>query len=242
MNLRRVLFMLGVASAAASCSLIYSVDGFDKQRADTGGVGGDAAVTFDAPDTDGPISVEAGPIGPCAGMPDGTMCGPAMDACHSVNVCAAGACVEGKALPDGTTCPAKDVCHAWACAAGACAQGNALPDGTAHDSSKHTACCGGTVVSLTTVQNCNACGLTCGSPLTCQPQGTNPTIYQCMGCMTYGANLCFTPNHCCVTSLVAQGVCAASDCNGGCTSSCPNGSHCIGVSMHPADVDNYCSY
>jgi hypothetical protein len=216
MSLRRVLFVLGAASGtSSSCSLIYSLDGFDQRTPGTGG-GTDAGADADAAATEDDGGAEA---------PSDAEMGPCTD------------------MPDGTTCPARDACHAWACKADACAQGKALPDGTAFDSSKHTACCGGAVVSLTTDQNCNVCGLTCNSPLTCQPQGTNPTVYQCVGCQTYGAPYCWTSNKCCVDMLNPKGVCAASsDCNGSCTSACPNGSKCVGVGMHPTDVDNFCSY
>jgi hypothetical protein len=224
MRLGRLLFVLSATSAAASaCTALYSLEGFDQGSAGSSGAGGvdagdiDAADEGDAADAPGDVAaeadaeMEAGPTGPCAGK------------------------------PDGTPCPAKDTCHApGKCAAGVCTAGPALADGTGFDPSAHTACCGGEKVSLTTNDNCNVCGLKCTDMLECKPQGTNPTIYQCTGCQTYG-NSCWGP-HCCVTTVTAEGVCAAADCVGNCPSpdDCPNGSTCVG--SHPTDRNNYCTY
>jgi hypothetical protein len=220
---RGLLLALGVAiGLVSSCSLIYRLDGFDQSGTGgaAAGAGGDAAGTPDAGD-DAPAEADAGSAdapaegdaGPCDGKADGTVCSPAKDVCHAASTCSGGACVAG----------------------------NALPDGTAFDASNHTACCGGAVTSLTTSQNCNVCGISCPSPLKCEAQGQNPTIYQCVGCMIYGTSGCLEKN-CCVTTLVADGVCAASDCNGGCVSNCPNGSHCVNENFAGSGKDDYCSY
>jgi hypothetical protein len=275
MSLRRMLLALGAASVASSCSVIFSLDGFDKGTTGSGGRGGadagespDTGVA-DAPSPDG----EAGPMGPCDGQPDGTMCSPAKDACHAPGTCTMGACTDGQALADGTMCspakdachapgtctmgacvdgqaladgtmcsPAKDACHApGTCTAGACVDGPALADGAGFDANAHTACCGGVMVSLTTNTDCNVCGLKCINNQTCQPQGTNPTIYQCTGCAANGGNSSCWSN-CCVLTVNSNGICSASDCAGHCPSpdTCPNGSACVG--SHPTDRNNYCSY
>jgi hypothetical protein len=140
-------------------------------------------------------------------------------------------------LPDGTPCKqAPDLCHTdGVCKAGACTAPGTHVDGYNWDPNDTTArCCGGTPVKTTSSANCGACGIKCNAQNgeSCSALGGH---YFCRGCIASSA--CWS--HCCSESF-SPPSCAASDCNGNCSSTyCPAGTHCVAGNGTSSD---YCSY
>lgn len=140
-------------------------------------------------------------------------------------------------LPDGTPCKAApDLCHTdGVCKAGACTAPGTHVDGYNWDANDPNArCCGGTPVKTTSTANCGACGIKCNAQNgeSCSVLGGH---YFCRGCIASSA--CWS--HCCSESF-SPASCAASDCNGNCSSTyCPAGSHCVAGNGTSSD---YCSY
>jgi hypothetical protein len=139
--------------------------------------------------------------------------------------------------PDGTPCKsAPDVCHTdGVCQKGVCTAPGTHVDGYNWDTSDSNArCCGGAPVHTDTNTNCGACGIGCngGNGESCSLLGGR---YFCRGCI-YNTG-CWS--QCCSLSF-SPPSCAASDCNGNCSSKyCPPGSHCVVGFPNSSD---YCSY
>jgi hypothetical protein len=198
--------------------------------------GGDATSGADAPDPpdafDGAVVSKS-----CAGLPDGTVCGPSPDICHDAQLCAGGACAPAGPKADGFVCAtAADDCHTnGTCKAGVCGAIGTRADGYEWTAGDDTArCCGGKAIHTDVDSDCGACGIKCNASNgeSCSLLGGH---YFCRGCVASAA--CWSG--CCSESFTPYS-CAASDCAGNCDSAlCPTGSHC--VSGTPGSSD-YCAY
>jgi hypothetical protein len=139
--------------------------------------------------------------------------------------------------PDGTPCKqAPDACHVdGVCKGGVCMAPATHVDGYNWDSTNaYAICCGGVPVVANTDTNCGVCGIRCNGSNgeSCQGLGGR---YFCRGCIANSG--CWS--RCCSLSFNPPS-CAASDCNGNCSSQyCPAGTHC--VVGFPTSSD-YCSY
>jgi hypothetical protein len=275
---RRALgvLVLVVVALSGACAAATSSDGFpddgdasvgpDAKRGDdaAGGPSPDALVTGD--DGDGGGDADLGSKS-CAGLPDGTPCGPAPDICHDAPVCAGGACAPAPPKADGFVCgPAPDVCHdAQVCSSGVCAPAPAKADGFVCAPAADVCHADGTCKS-------GVCGAVTARPEGYQWMAGDDTARCCGGqavhtttdsnCGVCGIK-CNTGNgescqalgghyfcrgcvasaacwsHCCSTSFTPYS-CAASDCAGNCSSMyCPPGTHCVSGGTTSSD---YCSY
>jgi hypothetical protein len=139
--------------------------------------------------------------------------------------------------PDGTVCKsAPDACHTdGVCKTGVCMAPSIHVDGYNWDTSDDTAlCCNGDPLHVTTNTNCGVCGIACNTSNgeSCSILGGH---YFCRGC--FASSACWS--HCCSESFDPPS-CAASDCNGNCSSTyCPSGTHCVAGNGVSSD---YCSY
>jgi len=242
----RALAALVLVALSGACAAVTST-GFpdaDDASAAPDATRGDAGTAGPSPDAlvagdDGGDATADASLGSksCAGLPDGTPCGPAPDACHDPPVCSGGVCAPAQPKADGFVCaPAPDVCHAdGTCKSGVCGAVTARSDGYQWTAGDDTArCCGGQAVHTTTNGNCGACGIQCNASNgeSCQALGGH---YFCRGCVASSA--CWS--HCCSQSFSPYS-CAASDCAGNCSSTyCPPGTHCVSGGTTSSD---YCSY
>jgi hypothetical protein len=234
-----VAFACVVAPVLAGCASSES-EGAPAGDASVDGAGdrgaGDAA-GGPSPDAIAPASDGALGGKSCAGLADGTPCGPAPDVCHDIPTCAQGACGAAAAKADGTACgAAPDACRdAPTCSGGKCGAPPAKPDGTNWSAGDATAiCCAGKEVHASTDTDCGTCGIACNASNgeSCQILGGH---YFCRGCIASDA--CWS--HCCSESFTPYS-CAASDCAGNCSSMyCPAGTHCVSGGTTSSD---YCSY
>jgi hypothetical protein len=114
----------------------------------------DAIVLNDGSHSDGPIVSKT-----CAGLPDGTLCGPTPDACHDAPACSGGVCGGAKTKADGFQWMAGD------------------------DTAR---CCGGQPVHTDSDSNCGACGIQCNGSNgeSCQVLAGH---YFCRGCVASAA-------------------------------------------------------
>jgi len=139
--------------------------------------------------------------------------------------------------PDGTPCKAApDLCHTdGVCKGGVCMAPAVRVDGYNWNASDTNArCCGGVPVYTTSNANCGACGIKCNlnNGESCSILGGH---YFCRGCIASAD--CWS--HCCSLSF-SPPSCAASDCNGNCSSTyCPPNTHCV---LGNGTSSNYCSY
>ncbi len=235
----------GLASCAASGTTGANESGGDASLGgtrDTGAVAPDVAA---GSDSGGQGAADASAQGDaptadktCQGLPDGTPCGAAPDACHDPPVCAGGQCGTPLAKASGTVCAAApDACHTpGTCNGGTCGAPAARPDGYNWDSTDSTAiCCGGGEKHSSSDSDCGACGIQCNASNgeACAPLGGH---YFCRGCVA--SSLCWSK--CCATDFTPY-TCADSDCAGNCpaTNLCPPGAHCVPGNGSSPD---YCSY
>jgi hypothetical protein len=222
---------------------------------------GDAIAFADATD-DAPAVMT-----PCTGMPDGTNCLAAPNACYGAAVCVGGLCGGLTTKADGTVCAAApDTCHvAGTCTSGTCGAVTEKADGTvcaAAPNACHVAgtCASGACSAVTTradgynwqagndvARCCAGDPISVTSATDCGACGIRCNAGNGESCQEVGghwfcagceaSSACWS--HCCSESFSPYS-CAASDCAGNCSATyCPSGTHC--VSGAPTSSD-YCAY
>lgn len=197
----------------------------------------DALVLADSGSDDASMQSDVVIPGSCIGKPDGTVCVQTHDPCYADAVCTNGLCGGLTPRPNGTVCaPSTDACKADAvCTGGQCGTFTTRPNGFNWQVGDDTArCCGGAKIHTNTNADCGACGIQCnaGNGESCSLLGGH---YFCRGCVASTA--CWS--HCCSLSF-SPASCAASDCNGNCsTTYCPPGTHCV---VGNGTSSDYCAY
>jgi len=203
----------------------------------------------------------------CEGLPDGTVCGPALAPCLNSPVCQSGVCANPSPRPDGTTCgAAPDACHAApTCSGGVCGSAAALPDGTVcakaadgchSDATCKTGNCGasGTLADGHNWSAGDATAICCGGHQVhadtngnCGACGIACNAGNGESCALLGGHYfcrgCVASAACwskCCSESFTPFSCAASDCSGNCSATyCPPGTHCVSGAPNSSD---YCAY
>ena len=165
----------------------------------------DAAVADADADSSDASAVSAAPVDFAGTCPAGVACQKASDPCHTDAVCDEN---------------------------GVCGALGERPDGYGYDPANPlNRCCGGKAVPVNTVQNCGACGISCGAQACVYTHGPH---YFCA---------CSGDNHecwsqCCSTSYGLPNVCAAGNCATSQPITCP-GNAILG---NDAQGPYYCHY
>ena len=168
--------------------------------------------------------------GACTGFINamtGTTCGSANPAtCRAAPNCAGGVCQPAGPIANGTVCRApRDRCELNAtCSGGTCDANPSRGNNTAVDGT--TICCGGNEVSRGDPNNCNICGLRCGSG-NCVREAIDGGQYYC----TCSGTAQCSPRICRVGQSSFNNRCACEN-----NAECPTG-NCVNVSFAP----NYCA-
>jgi len=125
------------------------------------GSGSDGPPVSDAPADTLPTDAESGDF--CLTHADGTQCGNAYE-CNDPPVCMQGRCTA-MPQPDGTVCaPAVDACHTdGVCHTGVCGFQGTRPDGYNYAAGDIYRCCSGVPSQMNSPQHCGVCGISCGA-------------------------------------------------------------------------------
>ncbi len=203
----------------------------------------------------------------CAGLADGTPCGPVPDVCHAAPVCSGGVCGAPAPKANGFVCaPAPDGCHSeGTCSSGVCQPPPDKPDGTVCASAP-SACytsgtCSGGVCGAPapradgynwssgdfTAICCSGSEVHADTSSNCGACGIKCNASNGESCSLLGGHYfcrgCVASSACwskCCSESFSPFSCAASDCAGNCDSTyCPPGTHCVVGAPSSSD---YCSY